>query len=65
MKRRKKPVSSDPVSPSRRRLFKTAAWATSLSVTGGAMQLLEGCARESLERESVDEMDSSFDFVGI
>lgn len=56
MKRRKNPVLPDPVSPSRRRLLETAAWATSISMTGGAMQLLQGCARESVESEPVEDV---------
>ena len=54
MKRRRNLVSTDPVSQSRRRLLKTAVWATQLSVTCGAIELLQGCARESVERETVE-----------
>ena len=56
MKPANKPVLPDPVSPSRRRLLKTAVWATQLSVTGGAMHLLQGCARESVESEPVEDL---------
>ncbi len=56
MKPGKNSVPPDPVNQSRRRLLKTAAWATSLSVTGGVMQLLQGCAPESVESEPVQDV---------
>ena len=56
MKRKKSSESFDPPNPSRRSLLKTAAWAGSLSVTGGAMGLLGGCTSVPPEPESNEDL---------
>ena len=56
MKRKKSSESFDPPSPSRRSLLKTAAWAGSLSVTGGAVGLLGGCTRVPPEPVSKEDL---------
>ena len=56
MKHKNSSTSFDPPSPSRRSLLKTAAWAGSLSVTGGAMGLLGGCTSVPPEPESTEDL---------
>ena len=56
MQYEKNRISPEPVNTSRRRLLKTAVWATPFCVTGSAMRLLHGYAQTG--RKDVTELDA-------